>query len=310
MTVLKVCIVGTTPTRGLAPFADPSWQVWTIGPGGRDVPGHRWDRLWEIHGADRWHTWPAEFGKYLDDLSKVELPKEVVTLRPIREMVVDWAYQHGKSPEEMTKEVTGPWKANVVIDREKIIGKYGRMWMSSSFSWALAQALEEKAKRIGIYGVDLECGEEYISQFAGARHFIDLAKALNVTIEMPRWCGLLRDPNPYPDRWETHEALWMINRIAMLKGMIAGKTGELDNRKAEIHRREGAIRTLDDISKNFNGKVREEATTCMTKLDAERTELLSHLGRESAELSHLNGQLASWNLYMEQFVYTGTSGKL
>ena len=307
---MKVCIVGTTPTRGLAPFADPSWQVWTIGPGGRDVPGHRWDRLWEIHGAGQWHTWPADFGKYLDDLSRVEPPKQVVTIRPVKEMVVDWAYQHRKSPEDLAKEVTGSWAANVVIDREHIIKKYGRMWLSSSFSWALAKALEEKVERIGIYGVDLEAGEEYVSQFAGARHFIDLARALGVVVEMPRWCGLLRDPNPYPDRWETHEALWLINRIGTLKNLAAEKTADLDQTKAEVFRREGAIRALDDIAKNFNGKVKTEAEDCMKVLDGQRNEQMSVLGRKASELSNLNGQLSSWELYMEHFVFTGKSGTL
>ena len=225
-------------------------------------------------------------------------------------MVVDWAYQHKKTPEEMAKEITGAWKANKVLNRDRLIEKYGRMWMSSSFSWAMAQAIEEGVQRLGVYGVDLECGEEYISQFAGARHFIDMGKAMGVTIEMPRWCGLLRDPNPYPDRFETHEALWMVNRTQMLNRFIAETTDEQQTVMAEIHRREGAIRALDDIAKNFNGKVQQEAADCMKVLDGQRTEAMGRLGTINAKISHLNGQLASWNLYLEQFVYTGKSGRL
>ena len=92
----KICIIGTTPSRGMAPFDDPEWEVWTIGPGGRDVPGHRWERLYEIHGAGRNHTWSEDFGEYLEFLSKVEPPKRVITIRPISEMIRDWAEQHGK----------------------------------------------------------------------------------------------------------------------------------------------------------------------------------------------------------------------
>ena len=306
----KIAIIGTTPSRSLAPFADDTWEVWTIGPGGHDIPTHRWNRLWEIHGAGTWHTWPVEFGAYLDVISKIKLPQQVVTMRPIREMVQDWGYQHQKTPEDVAKEITGSWEANVVIDRQRIVEKYGRMWLSSSFSWALAQAFEEKVERIGIYGVDLECGEEYISQFAGARHFIDMARTMGVTVEMPRWCGLLRDPNPYPDRWETHEALWMHNRMAMMRNLIAEKVTEQENLKAEIHRMEGASRAAEDITKNHEGKVRDEALEFIKNLDAQRTKRMMDLADANARACHLNGQLASWQLYLEQFIYTGKSGIL
>ena len=125
----KICIVGTTPSRGMAPFNDPSWEVWTIGPGGRDVPGHRWDRLYEIHGAGRNHTWPIEFAEYLDFLSKVESPKQVITIRPIDEMLNDWATKHSLTEDKLKTLVTGQWKAKVLLDRHSLTEKYGKMWM-------------------------------------------------------------------------------------------------------------------------------------------------------------------------------------
>ena len=53
----KIAILGTTPSRMQAPIDDPSWEIWTIGPGGKDA--HRWDRLFELH-----NTWPWDFGPY------------------------------------------------------------------------------------------------------------------------------------------------------------------------------------------------------------------------------------------------------
>ena len=304
----KICIVGTTPSRGMAPFDDPSWEIWTIGPGGRDMPGHRWDRLFEIHGAGRNHTWTDEFAEYLDFLSKVEPPKQVITIRPIEEMLADWANQHGFTEEELKATVTGPWKAKVLLDRHGLMEKYGKMWMSSSFSWAMAQAIEEGATDLGIYGVDLETGEEYVSQFAGARHFIDVAKLMGVKIHTPPFCGLLRDPNPYPDRWETYEALWFQNRITMLTNFAGQKQAELDDIKANIHRREGAVRTLEDIANNYSGKVQKETTDAAIALKSENEKAVSALQKCAADLSHINGQLGMAKLYMEQFVYTGMTG--
>ena len=304
----KICIIGTTPTRHLAPFNDPSWEIWTIGPGGREHPGHRWERLFEIHGAGRAHTWEKGFGEYLNFLSQVKPPQQVVTIRPIKDMILDWGYQHGKTPEEVTKEVTGPWEANTVLDKDYLTGKYGRMWMSSTISYALAQAIEENATEISIYGIDMEAGEEYVTQFAGARHLMDLARFIGISVTVPAWCGLLRDPNPYPDRFETYEAIWFQNRITMLSSIVAQKVSEHETRKAELHRKEGAIRTLADIAQNFEGPVKIEATEAMARLDNERNEQIMQQANLSAEISHFNGQLATCKLYMDHFVFTGETG--
>ena len=232
----------------------------------------------------------------------------MVTIRPIKDMILDWGYQHGKTPEEVTKEVTGSWEANTVLDKDYLTGKYGRMWMSSTISYALAQAIEENATEISIYGIDMEAGEEYVTQFAGARHLMDLARFIGISVTVPAWCGLLRDPNPYPDRFETYEAIWFQNRIQMLSSIVAQKVSEHETRKAELHRKEGAIRTLADIAQNFEGPVKIEATEAMVRLDNERNEQIMQQANLSAEISHFNGQLATCKLYMDHFVFTGETG--
>jgi len=244
----------------------------------------------------------------LNFLSLVKPPQKVVTIRPIKDMILDWGYQHNRTPEDVTKEVTGPFEANVVLDKGHLKNKYGRMWLSSTISYALAQAIEESATEISIYGIDMESGEEYVTQFAGARHLIDLAKFIGISVSVPAWCGLLRDPAPYPDRFETYEALWFQNRIAMLSGIVSQKVSEHENRKAELYRKEGAIRTLADIAQNFEGKVKTEATEAMARLDKERNEQMIQQANLSAEISHFNGQLATCKLYMSHFVFTGENG--
>ena len=65
----KIAILGTTPSRLQGPIAEDSgWEIWTIGPGGKDA--HRFDRLFEVHG---W--WPKDFDGYLNDLSKIKPPQ-------------------------------------------------------------------------------------------------------------------------------------------------------------------------------------------------------------------------------------------
>ena len=46
----------------------------------------------------------------------------------------------------------------------------------------------------------------------------------------------------------------------------------------------------------------------MKALHADNIKASSELQRAAAELSHLNGQLATCKLYMEHFVFTGMTG--
>ena len=150
----KIAILGTTPSRMQAPIDDPSWEIWTIGPGGKDA--HRWERLFELH-----NTWPWDFGGYHNDLSNVKPPQQVVTMRPMSQMMESWARGHGKSSEELAKTITGDWSANRLFPREQILEKYQmEVWFSSSISWLFALAIEEKPTDIGLWGIDLEAGEE------------------------------------------------------------------------------------------------------------------------------------------------------
>ena len=93
-----------------------------------------------------------------------------------------------------------------------------------------------------------------------------------------------------------------------IRGIAAQKTSEHENRKAEIYRKEGAIRTLAEIAETFDGKVKTEATEAMEKLDKERSAQMIQQANLSAEISHFNGQLATCKLYMDHFVFTGETG--
>ena len=171
----KILLLGTTPSRLMAPMLnDPTWEVWTMGPGGKDA--NRWNRLFEIHG-----TWPEDFKGYLNDLSVVKKPQQVVFMRPIQELMNTWATEHKKVPDVYSKEITGNWEAAAVYPKQHIIDKYGRMWLSSTISWCVALALEENVTDLALYGIDLESGEEYITQFHGARHLVDVLSARSAT---------------------------------------------------------------------------------------------------------------------------------
>lgn len=209
----KIGILGTCPSRGMAPLDDLSWEIWTIGPGGKN--SNRWDRLFEIHGNG---YWPEGFREYLGELAEVKPPRIIYTVDHMPD-----------------------WEANVVIPKQQLFEKYGRTWFTSSIVYAIALALEEGVTDLGLWGIDLESQEEYQKQFAGARHFIDLARLGGVNLYLPEGCGLLREPNPYPDGWETHLAGTLDAKIEYLQMMCDEKSALHGQLAAEINNINGEI---------------------------------------------------------------------
>lgn len=232
----QVAICGTTPTRGFAPINDPTWQIWTIGPGGKDA--HRWDRLFEVH-----NIWPENFAEYLNDLSIVKSPQIVHTMKPAPFLIEQWKKEHGDT--ELTRKVVGNWESNVALDRDLLMSVARRhLWMSSSISYCIVQAVIEEFTDIGLFGIDLESGEEYISQFVGCAHLLDMARDKGITVHLPKGCGLDRDIRPYPERYETNFALTMEKKAKWLADSIGSTRGQYETARCNVLRTEGAIAAL------------------------------------------------------------------
>lgn len=310
----KVCILGTTPSRSLAPFDQPEWEMWTIGPGGCDTPGMRWERLFEIHGPT---TWPRGFNRLLQEFERMHLPEPMTLhLKGLRELARDTP--QGKLPEGFdgylnnvlgktqppkivyTTEPIPDWPANQVIDKQAMFRKYGRTWFSSSISYALAKALDEQVTDLGIYGIDLESGEEYRSQWMGAKHFIDMARDRGVRVYMPQGCGLMRDPNPYPDCYETDNAFACEAKLLQLNGLAAQTRAEYEQALAEIHRREGALYALSGF-KDAEQAIRDHIAL-MEKEKAELSQKLSHLG---GTLARIEGERNAFDFWKQRYVIHG-----
>lgn len=219
----KIAILGTCPSRMLAPVNDLSWEIWTIGPGGKN--SNRWERLFEIHGKG---TWPEGFREYLEELKAEKPPKIIYTEEPMPD-----------------------WPANVVYPRDALFLKYGRMWFTSSIAYALALALEENVTELGCWGIDLESGEEYQSQFVAAKYFLQLAQLAGVNVWLPQGCGLLRDPTPYPDAWETHLAMTIQSKMEFLKQIADQKRGQHGQLAAEINHIDGEIAAFNFIRERY-----------------------------------------------------------
>jgi hypothetical protein len=255
----KILILGTCPSRLLAPLGDLSWDVFTIGPGGKNA--NRWNSLFEIHGNG---TWPEGFAEYLHELKQEKPPKRIFTEEPIPD-----------------------WPANVVFPKDYLFQKYGRMWFTSSISYAIAIALEENCTDLGIYGIDLESGEEYESQFVAARYFIDLARLAGVNLQLPKGCGLLRDPLPYPNAYESNIAMTLESKIEYLNNMAAQKRAQHGQLAAEINHIDGEIAFANFMRERYvvKGVSADERVKYTQKpsLEAKVDMLIGMLGKHPGE---------------------------
>lgn len=284
----KIAIFGTTPTRSEGPWQDDSgWERWTIGPGGSEA--HGWERLYEIHS---W--WPEDFKGYLNFLSTRAEPQQVWTMRPMSELMAGWKKQHEKSDEDYAKDITGMFETNKVIPRQFLEEKYGRTWFMSSISWLFAQAIEDGATDIGLWGIDLEAGEERVSQFLGCRHFIDFARNVGINVHLPAGCGLTREPTPYPDRYETHFAMMTQRKGDWVRNALANLEREYDDTRSQMFRAEGGLMVMRQHGLGAD---------LIKQTEAEMTQINVRVGELAANINHLKGELSATDFYRRMYVF-------
>lgn len=220
----KIALVGTASSGRQAPFDDPSWEIFGVSARANYVTrADRWFELHRLDGEDP--RWAAEWRKTLKSWSG-----DI----PILYMIY---------PE--------PDLGNVVqypVDR--MIGRFGSFFMTSTFSWMMALAIDEmapygtfapKGSAISISGVDMEYGTEYMQQRAGLRHFIQVAKNLGIDVQVLGTGGMAYDPIPYP--------MWQDDPLLM---KTRAKITEAND---SLNVLEGSIRTNREVIASVRGAI-------------------------------------------------------
>lgn len=177
----KIALVGTASSGASAPYNDPSWEIWGVSARADYVTrANRWFELHRLDGEpEDWaNVWRATMRVFTHD--------------------VDLLYMFYPEKDLAPKVISYPY--------EKIVDRFGTYFMTSTFSWMMALAIDEmcpkgkppKPGTIGIWGVDMEYGTEYRQQRVGLRHFVDLARVLGIDIVRLADGGLAYEPIPYP----------------------------------------------------------------------------------------------------------------
>lgn len=246
----KIALVGTASSASLAPFNDPSFEIW--GVGGRQEWVTHADRWYEVHRlagnsedwVDNWRKQAKSFG------NKTKI------------------YMH--YPEEGFGNI-------IQYPAEHIMQRFGTHFLTSSFSWMMAHAIDELrpesgdsvSGEIGIWGVDMEAGAEYRSQRAGFHHFMELARFLNIGIVRLASSGLSYEPIPYP-MWQDDP---LLNKLDKRQSYAKERLMELDR---------GIPITRNMIAQNL---AIEQELHLMDSEEYDRSKRLKELEKETASLS-------------------------
>lgn len=176
----KIALVGTAESGAKAPFGDDSYEIW--GVSARAACVTRADRWFELHriGGEP-EDWQQHWRKTIK------------------------AHSHDVTLYMLYPEFDlGP--KVVAYPHERIVQRFGTFFMTSSFAWMMALAIDELRPlneksidgEIAIFGVEMEYGTEYAQQRVGFRHFMDLARVLGIGITRLLASGLSYEPVPYP----------------------------------------------------------------------------------------------------------------
>jgi len=229
----KIAILGSAPSSvNLAPYSDPSWQIFGCSPGVYAV-APRVDAWFELH---RWE--PGVIGKAATQVPWFS-PEYVAWMSKQPNV---WMY-------DAVPEIPGSKRLPV----DDLTAKYGTYFFTSSIAFMLACAIEDILEdraitgdmgQISLYGVDMAANEEYGYQRAGCQHFILLAIDLGIEVYVPPESDLLR---PMPLYGISESSHWMIKNTARrkeLEGRLAQANNQLEQAKHSIAFLQGA---LDDM---------------------------------------------------------------
>lgn len=257
----KVAIVAKAPSSmALAPFHDPTWQIWSLGDNWRNIPrvhdNYRW---FEIHDIDDgFSRWPHDFQDWLRADHNMPL------------------YIHGRHP-QIPHALEFPYQEIERLFREK--GFAGYRYFNNSISWFMAFALWERLtnktplQEVALYGVDMaqhglsfktsgEMGSsEYAHQRPSCEYWIGLLEGHGIKVTKPPQSDLLTVDR----RYAIDSCGSMGPKVDAKKKEVMRRIQEAQNQiataQANMHTLQGALTGLNWREQGDNGE----------QLDAQRS---------------------------------------
>jgi hypothetical protein len=215
----KVAIIGTAPSsRDLAPYTDPTWEMWVCSPGNmRAVP--RVTRWYEIHSNLLWPEHKHYGEPYIAWLNEQAFP----------------IYMQDNSL--VPRAIPYP--------KDEIVKEFGPYFFTSSFAWMIAHAIQEGVQEIALFGVDMASKDEYILQRSGGHYFIQEARKRGIKVTLPFESDLEQPPGLYGYTDSTPLGRKIAARRQELAGRLAEMKRQRDSLNHSITYLEGAAEDIE-----------------------------------------------------------------
>ncbi len=228
---LKVALIGTAPSsRMLAPYGDPSWQIWACSPGNMGALP-RVDVWFELHSNLLWPE-HQQYGKpYIDWLKAQAFP----------------VYMQDQSLVE--RATTFPMY--------ELVSEFGRDFYTSSFAWMMAFAMKCGAVEIALYGIDMASRDEYILQRPGFYYFRHQAEKRGIKVSAPHESDIMQSPPLYAYVDSTP----LGRKITARKTEVQGRVSQFDQQITQAtHNKtylQGALEDIDYFQSIWSGAMDE-----------------------------------------------------
>ncbi len=255
---MRIAILGSAPSSiGLAPFSDPTFQIWACSPGAYPHLA-RCDAFFELHRVEfgevgKPHTQKPWFSpEYVQWMGKQSCP--VWMFEPVPQIPTSRA-----------------------LPIERLTQKFGNLWWTSSIAYMLAMAIEaiiEDRKAlaeaihkdgrppqpdrvqdtIALFGVDMSATEEFGYQRAGCQRFLEIAGTLGIEIMVPPESDLMRPMPAYGLMESEHWHIKLLQRQRELTARMNNAQATMKNAEIEFHMVRGALDDLDYVMKTWGGE--------------------------------------------------------
>ena len=245
----KIALIGTAGSSNKAPVDDESWEIWGVSSRGKHITrATRWFELHRLEGETKEFRdeWRKHVGAFIGDVP----------------LYMIWPEQ------DLAKDVR-------LFPVEFLTQRFGTYFLTSSFAWMMAMAIEELRPmngepvegRIGVWGVDMEYASEYEEQRAGFRHFIDLARFAGIPVTRLVTGGLSFEPIPYP-MWQDDPLLQKVEDRTQISQHNLGELEGLIKQTSE------AVLQNQFAQKKLTEFGNKDAPQEIARLDEERAKLV------------------------------------
>lgn len=232
---LKIALIGSAPgSVRLAPYADPTWQIWGCSPGVYGV-APRVDLWFELHRFEPGQPWFSP--EYCQWMAKAKFPVMMAEVRAEIPTSVRTPQEHliaKYDPEQWFWTSTLSWMMAVAL--ETIVTKYG--------GEDALRKLPQGTAKIGFWGVDMAASEEYEAQRAGIHFFAKIAKSLGIEVGAPPESDLFTPRFLYGVDEIKHSSIKILARKRELTMRRDAALAEANSKAQEAAFLSGA---LDDI---------------------------------------------------------------